>query len=217
MSRCLTQPVVDIERGARLVEVAVVKDQKVFVIFSEAVDGVRNTFGKVPDVAIAESLSLHFAVLIDSRDDHLASVYDAPFGLTFVSTTRGMSLGYVPRCANGALVWLLSSSVAEHQQCLYSMADPSRLADAPNHHSEFSSWNQRMPTSDLGPSRHQWTDGLDYLDSGDLSLGSYHLITLGDLLVLMHAMDHTENWTAFSISTDRLSLLELSLTRLALL
>ncbi len=72
-------PVVHVEGRPDFVKVCLVKHQEKLVLILEALDGVRNTFWKVPDVAKVQLLDLVPAVLVHGRDEDGAGVDDAPF------------------------------------------------------------------------------------------------------------------------------------------
>lgn len=104
--RRVLHPVVEVERGAgggvvrfvqlekescadgdlpRPIKITVVKHQEVLVLVGDPLDRVGHTLGEVPDVAVVERVHLVDAVLVDCRDDHLASVDKAPLGLEQVN------------------------------------------------------------------------------------------------------------------------------------
>lgn len=64
-----------------LVKVRLVKDQEIFVLFTETLDGMRSALGEVPNIAIVELLDLIPAELIHSGDQDGAIVDDSPFSL----------------------------------------------------------------------------------------------------------------------------------------
>lgn len=62
----MSDPVVDLECVAGVVEVGSVKDEEVFVFIVEALDRVCLSFREIPDVSNTELLDLPLSVLVDS-------------------------------------------------------------------------------------------------------------------------------------------------------
>ena len=63
------------------VEVGLVKDQKIFILLIQTLDGVSSSLGEVPDIAVVELLNLIPAELIHSADEDPACIDESPFGL----------------------------------------------------------------------------------------------------------------------------------------
>ena len=63
-----------------LVKVAIIKDQEELGILG-GVNRVGDTLGEVPDITVANLLSLVDAVLVDGRDNDFAGIQEAPFSL----------------------------------------------------------------------------------------------------------------------------------------
>lgn len=63
-----------------LVKVAFVKDQEELGVLG-GVNRVSDTLGEVPDVTVANLLSLVDAVLVDGRDNDFAGIQETPFSL----------------------------------------------------------------------------------------------------------------------------------------
>lgn len=85
---CVRDPVIDHEGRAACIEVAVVKDEKVFVLLSKALQGVWFTLGEVPDVAFVEGSDLIATVLVDRRERKLTSIQVTPFRLQLCQQTH---------------------------------------------------------------------------------------------------------------------------------
>ncbi len=71
-----------------LVEIRLVKNEKVFILVVKPLHSVRDTFGKVPDIAVAECLDLIVAVLVHGRYENAAVIDDAPFRLVESQVSR---------------------------------------------------------------------------------------------------------------------------------
>lgn len=79
--RSMRKPVVDIERGARGLEIPVVKGQKVLVMVVETLQGVGFSFRKIPDIARVEDLVLVTSEFVNSRDCDTSIGNISPFSL----------------------------------------------------------------------------------------------------------------------------------------
>lgn len=78
---CMTDPVVYHKGRSGLVEICLVKDKKILVLFFETLDGVSGTLGEVPDITIVELLNLVLTIFIDGRDQNGPVIDDTPLGL----------------------------------------------------------------------------------------------------------------------------------------
>ena len=64
----MRNPIVDIERCACGLEIALVEDKQELILIREALDHMRLALGKVPDVTFIELLVLVATKLINCRD-----------------------------------------------------------------------------------------------------------------------------------------------------
>ena len=71
------------------VKVSIVEHEKILVLIFDTLNGVRNSLGEVPDVAVTQLLSLVDAVFINGRHDDFARVDDTPFRLCLSAVTNG--------------------------------------------------------------------------------------------------------------------------------
>lgn len=64
-----------------LVKVGVVKDQQEFILFVKPLNGMRDTLGEVPNVAVPQLCDLIDAVLVDSGQLDAPVINDTPLSL----------------------------------------------------------------------------------------------------------------------------------------
>ena len=74
-------PIIDVKCGSNRVKFAIIKGQQVLVLVIKALNGVRLALGEIPDVPYIEDVDFILAILIDCRDQDLASVNVTPLGL----------------------------------------------------------------------------------------------------------------------------------------
>jgi hypothetical protein len=75
----MRNPVVDVESGARSLEVAIVEDEQVLVLLRQALNHMRLALREIPDIALVQDFVLIAAVFVNSANGDLAMVHVAPF------------------------------------------------------------------------------------------------------------------------------------------
>lgn len=77
--RGVRYPVVDHECCSRCVEVSVIEGEEIFILVAETLQSVGFAFREIPDITRLELFDLIFPVLVDCRQQKLASVHVSPF------------------------------------------------------------------------------------------------------------------------------------------
>lgn len=143
VSRRVCNPVINIEGGSttpsafytemrtrkvflpNLVKVRIIEDKEVLILILESLNGMRDTLGEVPDVAVVECLYLVPPQLVDGRDEDGTRVDEPPFRLrSRVRTPRCCLLTNLLHGANGAHGRRPSSGAAGPRRCHGSGVDP---------------------------------------------------------------------------------------------
>jgi hypothetical protein len=68
------------------IKVGLVEYQKILIIILKALDGMRFTFWKIPNISNLEFGDLVATILINGRHEHRTGVDIAPFSLTTMSS-----------------------------------------------------------------------------------------------------------------------------------
>lgn len=91
----MRNPIVDIERCACSLEIALVEDKQELILIREALDHVRLALRKVPDVTFVQDLELVTTEFVDSADTNLTLVDITPLGDTVPVQLTNAAFGQV--------------------------------------------------------------------------------------------------------------------------
>jgi hypothetical protein len=77
--RRFREPVVQVESRSSSIEIPIIESEKILVLVIQTLNGMRLTFGKVPDIAEAKFGDLVAAFFIDGGDEDTAEEDLTPF------------------------------------------------------------------------------------------------------------------------------------------